>query len=141
MLPLFNVLSFITMFVQRLNDQLKTLNAGAELSKTQMLWLGFVISAIIVSNTICWEVFSRMSNKKQKADKLLGIFRRAKIQWDKLLIASTHILLERYQLTEGVLLLDDSDKTRSKNCKKYMQHTRLKTKPLGDTLSLKTLCF
>ena len=141
MLPLFNALSFITMFVQRLNDQLKTLNAGAELSKTQMLWLGFVISAIIVSNTICWEVFSRMSNKKQKADKLLGMFRRAKIQWDKLLIASTHILLERYQLTEGVLLLDDSDKTRSKNCKKIHAAHKIKDKATGGYSIAQNLVF
>lgn len=131
MLPLFNTLSFIAIYIQGLNDQLKKLNTGADLSKRQMLWFGFVLSAIIVSNSICWEIFGRMSNKRQKAAKLLGMFRRAKISWDKLTIASIHLICDRYNLTEGVLLLDDSDKTRSKNCKKIHAAHKVKDKATG----------
>ncbi|MFT6843162.1 MAG: hypothetical protein ACJASR_001936 [Psychroserpens sp.] len=110
MFPLLNTLFFIS--------ELGLLNAESNLSKSQVCWLGFVLSAIIVSNTICWAVFESISNKKHKSTKLMGMFRRAKLPWDKLMIASIHLILKRYKLRDGVLLLDDSDKDRSKNVTK-----------------------
>ena len=67
MLPLFNALHFVVIYVNDLVGQLKLLNAEANLSRTQKLWLSFVLSAIIVSNTICWSVFERMCNGKHKS--------------------------------------------------------------------------
>ena len=82
MLPLFNALHFVVIYVNDLVGQLKLLNVEADLSRTQKLWLSFVLSAIIVSNTICWSVFERMCNGKHKSTKLLGMFRRGVICWD-----------------------------------------------------------
>ena len=118
MFPLFNTLYFISIYVQSLSKQLQLLNKGKGLSRIQICWLGFVLSGIIVSNTICWALFERISNKKHKSTKLIGMFRRAKLPWDKLVLASIKLVLARYGLTEGVLLVDDSDKNRSKNVQK-----------------------
>ena len=131
MFPLFNTLYFISTYVQSLSEQLKLINEGAGLSKTQICWLGFVLSGIIVSNTICWAIFQRISNKKHKSANLIGMFRRAKLPWDKLMLVSIKLVLARYGLTEGVLLLDDSDKSRSKNVRKIHAAHKVKDKATG----------
>ena len=131
MLPLFNALHFVVIYVNDLVGQLKLLNAEADLSRTQKLWLSFVLSAIIISNAICWSVFERMSNGKHKSTKLLGMFRRGVICWDKLMIASIKLIIKRYNLEEGVFLLDDSNKSRSKNVKKLHAAHKVKDKATG----------
>jgi hypothetical protein len=131
MFPLFNTLSFISIFVTDLSKELKLLNKDAGLSKTQVTWLGFVLSAIIVSNKICWASFERICNGKYKSTRLLGLFRRANIMWNLISIASVRMILRKYGLNEGVLLLDDSDKNRSKNVKKIHAAHKVKDKATG----------
>ena len=131
MLPLFNALTFIIVYVNELSEKLKVLNSGSELSRKQKIWLSFVLSAIIVSNSICWSYFERMSNKKYKACTLLGMFRHSTIAWNKLMTASIRMIIERYNLKEGVLLLDDTDKSRSKNVKKLHAAHKVKDKATG----------
>lgn len=141
MIPILNTLSFIVIYIQGLNQQLHQLNESSPLTKTQTIWLGFVLSAIIISNTICWEVFERISNKRHKSTKLLGMFRRANVCWTKLLIASIKMVLTHYNLTEGVLLLDDSDKDRSKNVHKLHATHKVKNKPTGGYCLAQNIMF
>ena len=56
------------------------------------------------------------------------MFRRAKLPWDKLMLASIKLIIKKYKLTEGVILLDDSDKSRSKNVKKIHAAHKVKDK-------------
>ena len=131
MLPLFNALTFITIHVNDLSEQLQIINSGSGLSRIQKVWLSFVLSAILVSNSICWSYFESMSNKKHKSFTLLGMFRRAVISWSKLMTASAGMIIKRYDLKEGVLLLDDTDKSRSKNVKKLHAAHKVKDKATG----------
>lgn len=141
MFPLFNTLSFIVIYVSNLNAQIKELSNGKGLSKTQRIWLGFVLSAIIVSNTICWAVFERMCCNKHGTAKLIGMFWRAKLPWDKLMIASIRMLIRRYDLDDGILLLDDSDKRRSKNVRKIFGVQKVKDKPTGGYSMAQNIMF
>lgn len=43
-----------------------------------------------------------------------GMFRHAKVPWELLLQMSVQVLLKRYGITAGVLVVDDSDKRRAK---------------------------
>ena len=45
--------------------------------------------------------------------------------------ASVGMIIERYKLKEGVLLLDDTDKSRSKNVKKLHAAHKVKDKATG----------
>ena len=141
MFPLFNTLSFIIIYVRDLNSQIKDLSNGKGLSKTQRIWLGFVLSAIIVSNTICWAVFERMCCNKHGTAKLMGMFRRGKLPWDKLMIASIRMLIRRYDLGDGILLLDDSDKRRSKNVRKIYGVHKVKDKATGGYSMAQNIMF
>ena len=131
-MPIFQQLNFIRMYITDLDEKLSELTEGSKgLSKTQKLWIGFVLSAIIVSNSICWNRFSRISGGKFKASRLLQMFSRTNGFWDYILQASTMALLAKFDITEGVLVLDDSDKRRSKKCHKLHAVHKVKDKGTG----------
>jgi len=128
---LLSTLSFIRIYLKQLNDQIKLVNPSYRLSKAQAIWLGFVLSAILVTNSLCWAVHSRTSHGKHKESKLRWFFKKAKLPWDKLLVFSIRVILKKYGITEGVLVLDDSNISRSKNTKKLYGLQKLKDKATG----------
>jgi hypothetical protein len=132
LIPIFNQLSFVQTYISLLDDQLSNLPEQAKrLSKAQKLWLGFILSAIIITNSICWDRFARISGGKFKASRLLQMFSRTRGFWDYLLTASTKALLSRFEISEAVLVLDDSDKRRSKKCHKLHAVHKVKDKGTG----------
>lgn len=132
MIPVFHQLAFIHLYVSNLDEKLSELtDNGKGLSRIQKLWLGFVLSAIIVSNKICWACFSRISGGTFQANCLLKMFVRTKGFWDHILQASTLALLAKFDITEAVLVLDDSDKRRSKSCHKLHAVHKVKDKSTG----------
>ena len=115
------------------------MNPSYRLSKAQAIWLGFVLSAILVTNSLCWAVHSRSSHGKHKESKLRWFFKQAKLPWNKLLIFSIRVILKKYGITEGVLVLDDSHIGRSKNTKKLHGLQKLKDKATGGYLNGQSL--
>jgi hypothetical protein len=59
------------------------------------------------------------------------VFCHAKIPWDLLLFRSVRVILARYGISEGSLLLDDTDKKRSKSTRKIGHVHKIKNKPSG----------
>jgi len=51
--------------------------------------------------------------------------------WQVVLRASVSVILNKYGITEGVLVVDDSDKERSKKTKRIYKAHKLKDKSLG----------
>ena len=139
MFSVLSTLSFIRIYLKHLNDQISLVNPSYRLSKAQAIWLGFVLSAILVTNSLCWAVHSRSSHGKHKESKLRWIFKQAKLPWNKLLIFSIRVILKKYGITEGVLVLDDSHIGRSKNTKKLHGLQKLKDKATGGYLNGQSL--
>src|SRR5664279_1124274 len=67
------------------------------------------------------------------------MFREAKLAWDYLLLASVTLVLERYEITEGVLVLDESDRARSKRTKRIYGAHKQKHKALGGYVNGQTV--
>ena len=139
MFSVLSTLSFIRIYLKQLNDQITLVNPSYRLSKAQAIWLGFVLSAILVTNSLCWAVHSRSSHGKHKESKLRWFFKQAKLPWNKLLIFSIRVILKKYGITEGVLVLDDSHIGRSKNTKKLHGLQKLKDKATGGYLNGQSL--
>ena len=59
------------------------------------------------------------------------MFRRAKLPWDKLLTASIGIILKKFKIIEGILVIDDKDLSRSKNAKNLYRLHKIKDKKTG----------
>ncbi len=56
-------LPFVNEYIRLLNSTLKEQEESYELTITQSRWLGFCLMGILMTNSICWEKFERLSFK------------------------------------------------------------------------------
>lgn len=74
------------------------------------------MTGIIITGTLCWKRFERSSAGAWTVSRLSWMFRLSpSIPWNRLLVASAQILLKKYEVTKGHLIIDDYDNHRSKN--------------------------
>ena len=123
-------LSLCTNFVTQINEALTKLEAK-ELSVSQKAWLSVCLTGIILTNSVCWKRFERAGFGQFCGNTLSKMFRRAKISWDKLLMASVLNIFEKYNINEGVLALDGTDNSRSKNTSRIAKVHSIKDKATG----------
>jgi hypothetical protein len=130
---------FIKTFVTDLDTTLGKLKPNAKLSLHQGLWLGFCLTGMLLTNTVCWAKFERISLGGYSIAALSWMFREAKIAWNYLLLASVTLILERHGITEGLLVLDESDRARSKRTKRIHKVHKQKHKASGGYVNGQTV--
>ena len=116
-------------YIDKMNSELKKINPKRTgLSLIQKKWFSFCLTAILVTGKISWEAYQRASAGSWKAKALSWMMHHSPIPWNYLLIASTLTLCIYYNIREGVLVLDDVDRDRSKKTKNIFgtHKTRLK---------------
>ena len=118
-------------FVAKINHSLDQLEPGSKLSKSQAAWLCTVIVGIIVTERLCWALFDRRGFNTVSEDAFRWMFASAVISWHRLLQASVMYMLVEYNITSGTLVIDDSDKKRSKRTKKIYGAHKIKDKATG----------
>lgn len=69
------------------------------------------------------------------------MFYHASIAWHWLLRASVIILLEKYNLTEGSLLLDETERQRAKKTSKIFKTHKMKAKKTGGYMNGQEIVF
>lgn len=121
-------LDFAKEFIKSVNQCIEKENPGRRLSRHQQWWLAFCITCVVLTNSMCWAHFERISLGKLTLKSISWMFRRSKIFWEQLLVYSVQIVLRTYEITEGVLVIDDSDRARSKNTKNIHKVHKLKDK-------------
>ena len=123
-------LEICSTFVTKINEALSNLGKK-KLSKAQHTWLAICITGIIITNSVCWKKFERAGFGRFCADAISKMFRRAKIDWDQLLVTSILTVFKEYNITSGVLALDGTDNKRSKNTSKISNVHSIKDKTSG----------
>lgn len=118
-------------FVTDIDVALGTLKPSAKLTHIQKRWLGFCLTGILLTNSLCWAKFERASLGSYQIAGLSWMFRDAKMAWDYLLLASVTMLLARHGITEGVLVFDESDRARSKRTTRIHKVYKQKDKASG----------
>lgn len=108
---------FVRAFVDAVDDALRAHQPGHAMSATQRAWLAFCVTAVLVTNSICWARFERASLGTYTLATLSWMFRHSKMPWDHLLVASVQVILQHHGLTSGALVIDDTDNPRSKSAK------------------------
>lgn len=121
-----NALDFIRTYIEYLNESLK--EVGGSLTKSQKAWLAFCLTAMIFTNTVNWKAWERWSGGKYSDSALSKMLRWSQIPWTLLLLASTKLIISRYNIKGGVLIIDDSDHQRSKNTTNIGYVHRIKDK-------------
>jgi hypothetical protein len=124
-------LPFIKEFIGSVDQALQEFDPNAKLSFTQKKWLSFCCMAIAVTNSVCWAKFSRSSLGKYSDNALCWMFCHSKIHWESILKASVGVVLKKYGIQQGTLLIDDSDRQRSKSTKRIFATHKIKDKKTG----------
>lgn len=121
-------LDFVKEFIKSVNQCIEKEKPGRRMSRHQQWWLAFCITCVVLTNSVCWAHFERISLGRLTLKSISWMFRRSKILWEQLLVYSVRVVLKTYDISEGVLVLDDSDRARSKNTKDLHKVHKLKDK-------------
>ncbi len=125
------LLPFVEDYIDSLNVELTHYSPGAALTRSQSFWLGFCLTGIILTNSINWSAFSRISLGRYNTKALSWMFRKSKIAWEHLFHFSLNIIFKIYGITKGVISIDDTDKKRSKCTTKIFGVHKIKDKSTG----------
>jgi hypothetical protein len=134
-------LPFIRAFVEAIDEAIAAHSPGQHMSALQRAWLSFCLTAILVTNSICWARFERASLGTYSLAALSWMFRHSKIPWEHLLVASVRVILCQYGITSGNLVIDDTDNQRSKSAKTLAHLYKLRDKESGGYLWGQSLVF
>lgn len=52
---------FVSAFVEAIDDAIREQHPSHTMSATQRAWLAFCVTAVLVTNSICWARFERAS--------------------------------------------------------------------------------
>jgi hypothetical protein len=70
---------------------------------------------VMVTGTLCWSHFEKYGLKKYTVSALSWMLRHSKIMWEFLLACSVRVIIEKYSICKGHLIIDDTDRQRSKS--------------------------
>jgi hypothetical protein len=132
---------FVRAFVDAVDAAIRAHQPQHALSVTQRTWLAFCITAVLVTNSICWARFERASLGTYTMAALSWMFRHSKIPWEHLLAASVRVILLHHGIASGSLIIDDTDNPRSKSAKALAYLYKLRDKESGGYLWGQSLVF
>src|SRR5256885_606709 len=132
---------FVSTFVDAVDEVIREHNSGRGMSAIQRTWLAFCVTAVLVTNSICWARFARASLGTYSLAALSWMFRHSKMPWDELLVASVRVILRHYGIISGSLVIDDTDNPRSKAAKALAHLYKLHDKESGGYLWGQSLVF
>jgi hypothetical protein len=134
-------LPFIRAFVEAIDEAIAAHSPGQRMAALQRAWVSFCLTAILVTNSICWARFERASLGTYSLAALSWMFRHSKIPWEHLLVASVRVILCQYGITSGNLVIDDTDNQRSKSAKTLAHLYKLRDKESGGYIWGQSLVF
>ena len=125
---------FVSTFIQAVDAAIREHQPHHAMSATQRAWLAFCVTAVLVTNSMCWARFARACLGTYSMAALSWMFRHSKIPWDQLLVASVRVILRHHGITSGSLVIDDTDNQRSKSAKALAHLSKLRDKRTSDSL-------
>src|SRR5467141_1544845 len=132
---------FVRTFVEAVDDAIRAHHPSHAMSATQRTWLAFCVTAVLVTNSMCWARFERASLGTYSLAALSWMFRHSKMPWDQLLVASVRVILRHHGITWGTLVIDDTDNPRSKSATALAYLYKLRDKESGGYLWGQSLVF
>jgi hypothetical protein len=132
---------FIVQYISELAQELHHRHPEHPLSGIQQKWLCFCLTGMLLTGTLCWKVFERMGLGGYRVGALSWMFRNAKLPWPVLLHASISLLLRLFNLTSGVLVVDDSDHRRAKTTTRIYGTQKIFDKKTGGYYNGQCLMF
>lgn len=108
---------FVKNYVEQLSEGLDRRDLCKKLTAGQQVWLAYTLMCILITESVCWRKFVRAGLGKY-SEALLSWYFRHPMSWDFLIAISVKNILKSFNTWEGVLVLDDTGKKRSKVTKR-----------------------
>src|SRR5262245_24290807 len=105
---------FVRAFIDAVDDASRASQPHRGMSAMPRAWLAFCVTAVVVTNALCWARFARASRGTYALAALSWMLRHSTLPWDALLVASVRGIRHHHGITSGSLLSDDTDHPRSK---------------------------
>lgn len=121
---------FVSQFVNSLDVSLRQIDRRG-LSMSQRICLACCVMGVIVTNSICWARFARACLGRYTPAALSRFVLNAGISWEHLLQASVASVLKAHGMSEGTLVIDDTEKKRSKTTTRIFGVSKMKDKTTG----------
>ena len=86
---------FVSAFVDTVDEAIRAHSPSHGMSAMQRAWLAFCVTAVLVTNSLCWARFERASLGTSSLAALSWMFRHRKIPWEPLLVASVRGILRQ----------------------------------------------
>ena len=132
---------FVRAFVDAVDEAIRAQSPSHGLSTMQRTWLACCVTAVLVTNSICWARFERASRGLYSLAALSWLFRHSKSPWDDRLVASVRVILRPYGIICGRLVIDDTDNPRSTSAQTLAYLYKLRDKDSGGSLWGQRLVF
>jgi hypothetical protein len=132
---------FVSAFIEAVDSAIRTQQPSHAMSATPRAWLAFCVTAVLVTNSVCWARFERASLGLYALAALSWMFRHSKMPWDQLLVASVRVILQHHGLTSGRLVVDDTDNQRAKAAQALAHLYTLRDKDSGGYIWGPSLVF
>jgi hypothetical protein len=132
---------FVSAFIDAVDEAIRQDHPSHGMSVMQRTWLAFCVTAVLVTNSMCWARFERASLGTYALAALSWMFRHSQMPWDALLVASVRVILRHHGITSGSLVIDDTDNPRSKAAKKLAHLYKLRDKESGGYIWGQSLVF
>jgi len=133
-------LPFISSFISDVNATLLKEGNGS-LSSKQQEWLCFSMMGLLSSRKLCWKENERNSLNLYSDGAQSWMFRHASIPWKELMKAFVSSTLHEFKITKGSLVIDETDRERSKSTKQIYHLHYLKDKKSGGTVPGQCIVF
>jgi len=132
---------FVSAFLDAVDDAIRAYQPHHGMSAMQRAGLAFCVTAVVVTNSICWTRFARASLGTYALGAFSWMLRHSTMPWDELLVASVRVILHHHGITSGSLLIDDTANPRSKAAHTLAYLYKLRDKESGGSLWGQSLVF
>ena len=132
---------FVSAFVNAVDEAIRAYTPSHGMSTMQRAWLAFCVTAVLITNSLCWARFARASLGSSSLAALSWMFRHSTMPWDELLVARVRVILRHYGLHAGSLVIDDTDNKRSKSAQTLAHRYKLRDKESGGSVWGQRLVF
>ena len=125
---------FVSACIAAVDEAMRAQSPHHGLSATPRTWLAFCVTAVLVTNSICWARFERAGLGTYALAALSWMFRHRTIPWEERLVASVRVMRRHDGITSGRLVLDDTDNPRAKSAHALAHLDKCRDKERGGYL-------
>ena len=129
-------LSSVTKFIEEATD-----GSYRKVSERHKLHVSFWLTAILITGAFKVKAIARFTLNQLTANSIFALLKRGSVPLMALFWGAIKLVIKKYGLVNVVIVIDDSNRTRSKNCRKLPGVSKTKCKETGGWVMAQNYIF